>query len=161
LSSLTCVRAMNNSRQESRSRKQESRLRTQKSRLGTSYFLLLASWAWLRLSAHSAAGGAAGAAGTGFGGGCGRRGHGDGKDRQQLIDIRARALLTGHAGGRGTDYSLKLCPTLTALVFEYGHRSISVFRTPSGCSLSDYSGREPRFQPDRTLNLGFGISILS
>jgi len=99
----------------------------------------------LRLPAHSAAGSTASATGAGFGGGRGRRGSSDSEDREQLIDVRARTLLAGDVGCGGPDYSLELCSTLTALVFEYRHRSISVIRTAPGYSLFDYSGGESRF----------------
>jgi len=134
---------------------QEAGSKNQEAGSKNSHLLLaLSSWAWLRFPAHSAAWGAASAAGTGLGRGCGRRGPGDGKDREQLIDVRARALLTGDAGCGGTDYSLKLCSTLTALVFEYGHRSVSVNRTAPGYLLSDYSGGGRGFQPHRTYRGG-------
>jgi hypothetical protein len=41
------------------------------------------------------------------------------------MEVGAPTLLAGDIGCGGTDYSFELRPTLTALVFEYGHGSVS------------------------------------
>jgi hypothetical protein len=127
--------------------------------LPTAYLL------FLRLPAHSAAGSAASSAGARLVGGCGRRGPSNGKDREQLIDVRARALLAGDVGCGGTDYSLKLCSALTALVFEYGHHSISLIRFAAGAThFLTISEANLAFQPAGprpARPVGFGVVVLS
>jgi hypothetical protein len=115
----------------------------------------------LRLPAHSAAGSTARAARAGLGRGRGRGRPRDSEDREQLIDVRARALLAGDVGCGGTDYSLEPCSTLTAFVFEYGHRSTSVIRTAPGNTSLTIAEAELVFQPVESSLSGLGAKVLS